>query len=163
MFWHSYTSQYARISDFSGPFEPQGPVWVIPNFKSRISELVWLLRAKWRIPKPRNFTKSKFHVLIRTNLGISKRAGTARVDLGGARPPIAGFCADLTIPGEIVNFVNFHTSETPKIRLFQFSSILSRHGPCGIATELSKACKIHIIGLSVYDLTQLHGSGRPIR
>ena len=102
-------------------------------------------------------------MLIRTNLGISKRAGTARVDLGGARPPIAGFCADLTIPGEIVNFANFHTSETPKIRLFQFSSILSRHGPCGIATELSKACKIRVLGLSVYILTELHGSGaRPI-
>ena len=94
-------------------------------------------------------------MLIRTNLGISKRAGTARVDLGRARPPIAGFCADLTIPGEIVNFANFHTSETPKIRLFQFSSILSRHGPCGIATELSKACKIRFFFWSVQFHIQL--------
>ena len=75
--------------------------------------------------------------------------------MGGARPPIAGFCADLTIPGEIVNFANFHTSETPEIRLFQFSSIVSRHGPCGIATELSKTCKIRIFFWSVQFLIQL--------
>ena len=81
--------------------------------------------------------------------------------MGRARPPIAGFCADLTIPGEIVNFANFHTSETPEIRLFQFSSIVSRHGPCGIATELSKTCKIRIFFWSVQFLIQLGHEAQP--
>ena len=92
---------------------------------------------------------------LRWNRGIFASAGPARVDLVRSSLQIAKIRAGMVVPREKVNF---HTSETPKKCISAFFSRFSRHGSCGIATNLSKHCKMFIFAQTFQFVTQLRGT-----
>ena len=55
--------------------------------------------------------------------------------------------------------MHFHTSEKLKNRIFRFFSRFMRHGSSRTATDLSKACKIHITARTFQFGTELRRTG----
>ena len=81
---------------------------------------------------------------------------TARVDLGRSRSPFAKFRSVSAVSSEDMHF---HTSEMLKNRISRSSSRFMRHGSSRTATDLSKACKIHITARTFQSGTELRRTG----